>query len=302
MNNKIVINQVIILFIMMGTGFYARKRTFITDEGRKTMSDILINITCPLIIISSFKFDFSMELVNNILIVFIFSVISHIVLILLGKILYKRYTGDKKAVLKFITIFSNCAFMGYPLLQALYGKMGIFYGSIFQLAFNVFLWTYGVSLISGKTDRKALKKALVNPGIIAVLIGFSMFLLSIKLPVPIYNAIDMIGAMTVPLSMMIIGSNMADMKLKDGFSKPEVYYVSFIRLIFIPFSTLIILKLIGLSDVVLGTCVIIQAMPAASMVAVIAENHKGDRQFASQCVFITTLLSLVTIPLILIFL
>lgn len=302
MKNVAVINQVIILFLMMGTGFYARKRKMISDEGRKTLSDILVNITCPLIIISSFKFNFSMEMMRNIIIMLVFSFISHIILVFLGKVIFNKYKGDTKAVLRFVTIFSNCAFMGYPVLQALYGKMGIFYGSIFQLAFNIFLWTYGVALITGQRDLKQIKSALLNPGIIAVVMGFIIFLFSIKIPATIYSTIDMIGSMTVPLSMMIIGSNMADMKLRDGLLRYEVYYISFIRLLLIPFITLAILKLMGVSGIILGTCVIIEAMPAASMVAVIADKYDSDRHFASQCVFITTLLSLITIPLIIMFL
>lgn len=299
MSSSVVVNQVIILFLIMGTGFYARKRKMITDEGRKTISNLLVNIASPLLIISAFRLDFSADMMKNIIIVIAFSFASMIILIILGKILFIRYKGDKNAVLRFGTVFANWGFMGLPVVQALYGKTGIFYGSLFQLAFNTIVWTYGVALISGKSDFKSIKSAFLNPGIISVFLGFFIFLFSINIPEIIYRAIDMLGSTTVPLSMIIIGSNMADVKFRDAFLKPEIYYVSFVRLLLVPIVSIIVLKSIGISGAVLGTCVAMQAMPVATFAAIFSEKYDKDIYFASQCVFITTLISLVTIPVIL---
>jgi malate permease and related proteins len=302
MSSIVIVDQVIILFLMMGTGFYARKRKMITDEGRKTLSDILVNITSPLLVISAFKLNFSADMVKNAMFIIAFSFTSMIILILLGKILYLRYKGDTNAVLRFATVFPNWGFMGLPVVQALYGKTGIFYGSLFQFAFQTFIWTYGVALISGKKDFKSMKSAFLNPGIVSVFVGFTIFLFSINIPGTIYRAIDMLGSITVPLSMIIIGSNMADVKFRDGFLKSEIYYVSFVRLLLIPFVSIIALKLMGISGPLLGTCVAMQAMPVATFAAIFSEKYDGDKYFASQCVFITTLISLVTIPLVIMFL
>lgn len=299
MSSSIVVNQVIILFLIMGTGFYARKRKMIPDEGRKTISNILVNIASPLLIISAFRLEFSADMMKNIMIVIAFSFVSMIILIILGKILFIKYKGEKNAVLRFVTVFANWGFMGLPVVQALYGKTGIFYGSLFQLAFNTIVWTYGVALISGKRDMKSLKAGILNPGIISVLVGFIIFVFSINIPETIYRAIDMLGSTTVPLSMIVIGSNMADIKFRDVFLKPELYYVSIVRLLLVPIASIIVLKFIGISGAVLGTCVAMQAMPGATYAAIFSEKYDKDIYFASQCVFLTTLISLVTIPAVL---
>jgi predicted permease len=166
MGNEVVINQVIILFLTMVIGFVAKKRNIINDETTNKLSEILLRITLPAMIIFSYNQEFSKDLLTKGGIMLVYSLVIHVFGILLGNIIYWKYPDDIKNVLKFVTIYSNCGYMGLPVLEALYGQIGIFYASIYITIFNIFTWTNGVMIFTGKRDIKSMKKALINPRII----------------------------------------------------------------------------------------------------------------------------------------
>lgn len=294
-----VINQVVVLFLIIFVGVYAKKKNIINKEVNKSLSQLLMTITMPFMIVASFNYSFSKEMLVNVGLVLLFSFSIHGFLLVISKVIYFSFPLKTKNILRFITIFGNCAFMGFPVLQSIYGKEGVFYGSIFTIGFNVFLWTAGVMLFTDAKGDRQIKKILFNPGIVAVFIGMFLFLFSIQLPVPIYRTLELVGSLTVPLSMIIVGVILADMDLKDIFADLAVYYGAFIRLIAAPFTVFLVLKLLGMDGIVLGVCVVSAGMPAAANTALFAETYDGDRSLASKSVFITTVLSILTIPLVL---
>lgn len=298
MDSIVIFSQVLILFLILVVGFYAKKRDIINNDAKKKLSELLLRITSPFLIVSSFNFEFSRDRLYNAGIVFLFAFCSHGFSILLGILLYRKYPDKTGKVLKFITIYSNCGFMGFPVLDGLYGKTGIFYGSIYVMVFHLFLWTNGVMIFSGEKDIGTMKKALVNPGILAVLIGMFLFIFSIKLPVPVFKTLEMVGGMTTPISMLIVGSTLADIDLKSMFSGFAVYFGSAVRLVLLPLFSIITLKFFGLPEMLFIICVVLVAMPAAANTTIFAEMYDGDVQFASRTIAISTVLSIVTIPLI----
>ncbi|WP_411682159.1 AEC family transporter [Clostridium thailandense] len=298
MLNMAVIDQVAILFIIMAIGVIARKKKILTDEVKKGVTDLILNITLPLMIIASFNQKFSMDMLVNAGVILIFSTSIHTISYFVSKILYFKSTDDRKSVLRYLTVFSNAAFMGYPVLEAMYGKIGVFYASIYCIPVRVFMWTLGVMLFTSKKEGNYLKQIFFNPGIIAVIIGFIPFSLSIQFPIIISNTLNMMGNMTTPLSMLIVGSMIADADIKKIF-EGTVFYGAFVRLIIIPIVVLTVLKLIGIRGELLGVTVVLTAMPAASFTAILAGKFHANEVFASKCVFVSTLLSIVTIPLIL---
>ena len=300
MGNEVVINQVIILFLTMITGFVAKKRNIINDKTTKKLSEILLRITLPAMIIFSCNQEFSKELLAKSGIMLVYSLSIHTFGILVGNVIYWKYSNDMKNVLKFVTIYSNCGYMGLPLLEALYGQIGILYASIYITVFNIFTWTNGVMIFTGEKDIKSMKKALINPGIIAVFIGLIIFIFSIRLPYPVLKTLEMFGTMTTPLSMLIIGALIANMDFKKLFSGFTLYYITIIRLIVLPLLVLIVLKLSGITDtMLLGTCVTTAALPAAANTAIFAERYNGESAFASRIVAFSTIASMITIPIIL---
>lgn len=198
-------------------------------------------------------------------------------------------------VLRAAAIFSNCGFMGFPILASVYGTQGVFYGSFYVLTFNLLIWTAGVAIFTGKREALTWKQAL-NPAVISVLIGFCLFIFSIKLPAPIFKTLDMVGSMTTPLSMLIIGSLLVEIKLSEAFSGFSIFYATIIRLIVLPLTVILLLKLLGANGLILGVPVLAGAMPTAALVAVFAEKHGADALLASRAVFLSTILSIVTIP------
>lgn len=286
----------------MMIGVYARKKDILSKEASKSLSNLLTNITLPCLLISSFNYSYSQDMISKAKVMFIYSIIVHILLIFISKILTFKYAEGSKKVLRFAIIFSNCGFMGYPVLEGLFGKIGIFYGAIFNIPFNIFMFSVGVMIYTGKKDIKTLKDVLVNPAMIATFLGLVMFIFSIKLPYAIFNTASLVGAMTTPLSMIIVGAMLSEVKLKDIFSGTLVYYASFLRLIVVPFITLGVLKLLNADKLLIQIAVLIEAMPAAVLASVLAEKYGADTILASRSIFITTIISMVTIPFITMFL
>ncbi|KEH99120.1 transporter [Clostridium botulinum C/D str. BKT12695] len=293
------VNQVIILTILILVGFYAKRKGYINEQVNKGFSDILINITSPCLILISFSFKFSPQMLMNIWKIVLYSSIIHIILFILGKIMYTKYQDeDKKNVLKFLTLFSNCGFIGYPVLQGVYGNMAIFYASVFSIPYNLLLWTYGVGLFCKGKDSVNLIKQLLSPSLIAIFVGFIMFLFSIKLPYPIYRSVEMLGNMTAPIAMMITGVALANIKVRDIFLGKNAYYPVVSRLVILPLIIYCILNALNVDNFLMEVCVVIEAMPPASLTVVFAEGYKGDVDFAARCTFLSTIVSVVTIPII----
>lgn len=302
MDSSVIVKQVVILFLVIIVGFYASKRDIISGDMTKKLSTLLLQVTQPLLIISSFNFDFSKEMLRNAMLVFLLSFGIHLFSMLVGKLFYFKYPDRVKSVLKFLTVFSNCGFMGFPVLESIFGSIGVFYGSMYVIPFNILTLSYGVMVFTGKSDKDTIKKILTHPMIISVGIGMILFLFQIKLPMPVNKAVSMVGSMTSPLSMLIVGALLAVIPLKEMFKGLAVYYGSAIRLIILPLLVFAILSLLRLPKEVLQVCVTLTAMPAAANTAIFSEKYDGDAGLASRCIGISTILSIFTIPLIILLL
>ena len=299
MNYSIIVNQVFTLFIVMIVGVIARKKGYINEQVNRKLSDILLHVTSPMLIFSSFLFEFSKEKLVTAGYVSIFAVLMFFLSILSAEFVFKKVSDDAKGVMKASLVFSNCGYMGIPVIGAVAGKEGVFYASIFVIVFLIFLYTYGIVLFDGGSVFKSLKKALVSPALLAVYIGFPVFLFQIKVPEFIVNAADMTGAMTMPLAMIIVGAIFAGSDIKKMLKDKRVYYGSFIRLVLIPLITLGIGKAAGLPENAVKYCVILFGMPVAANVVVFAEKFESNSFLASKLVTISTLFSIITIPLVL---
>ena len=296
--DKNVVTQIMILFLMMIVGYISRKREVLNSDLNKGLTKILLHIAAPFLVVSSFQFVFSRKLLADAVVVLIFAVIMHLLVILLGKLLFNGTFGDAAKVLQFGALFSNCGWVGYPIVGSIFGHHGIFLMSIYNAVQVVFLWTYGVFIFTGKIQRHSLVNVFKNPGIIALTIGMVLFIFSIKIPLPIAKTLEIIGSTTIPISMLVIGSTLAEVKPGELFSSWLLYYGTFIRLLLIPIVTLIFLKWLNFHKVLLEVCVLTQAMPAAAMVVPLSEYHNGNVIFASKIVVLSTILSVFTIPFI----
>ncbi|OGO77674.1 MAG: hypothetical protein A2Y23_13905 [Clostridiales bacterium GWB2_37_7] len=294
-------NQIFILFIIMFIGVIAKKQGIINENVEKSMSTLLIRIGMPAMVLSASSIAYSSEILPNMLSIFLVTAVSYIVIIGFGMISSSLFKFEKNTANVYISliVFANVGFMGYPVARALYGEIGVFYTSIVNLIFSVMMWTYGILLYNSK--EKINFKSLTNIGTISSLLGIVLFLLQVSIPAPILSALDLTGRITTPLSMLLIGALIANLKIKALFSDWKIYWTSFIKLLFIPMVTALLLKLLNFNDIVVSICTIMAAMPSAATNAIFANEFDVNPTFASVGVFITTLLCIITLPLIIYF-
>ncbi len=294
----IVLNKIISLFVIILIGVYGTKKNIINEKVNKGLRRILLEITLPLLVINSFSFEFSDGMGKNVLMAFIYSVAFMMLGAIISYIFLLPIKSEKKKILHFANVFSNCGFIGFPIINSLYGAEGVVYTSIFNMVFTIALWTYGVMIFSDRISKKNIKKVLLNPAIIAVYIGIPMMLFKVKLPSFILDTTKIVGDMTAPISMIIVGSILSKVSIKDVFKEISIYYGSLIKLIIIPLVLILIKLVLKDNTTIINTIIVIQAMPAAAMTSILAADFNKEKEYSSIVVFITTLLSIITIPII----
>lgn len=295
----VVVKGVISLFLIMLVGVYGAKKGIINEEINKGLREILLKITVPLLIVSSFNFTYDSAMKENVVRSFFFSIITILVCILISYLFLFPLKNKNKQIIQFGNVFSNCGFIGFPLIESIYGKEGVIYTSVFNMIFTIFLWTYGVALFTGKVTKKEFKKVLTSPAVIAVYIGFAMMIFNITLPDLILSPVKTLGSMTSPLSMLIVGAILSKVKLKEYIRDLSLYYGVVLKLLIMPLALIVLGKIINESSVIFNTMILLTAMPAAAMTSIFAENFNRDKEYASVLVFFTTLISIVSFPFIL---
>lgn len=292
----IVLNKIIGLFLIILVGVYGTKKKIINEEVNKGLRRILLEITLPLMIINSFTITFEESMKKNVLMAFIYSIIFMIVGGIISYIFLLPLKSEKKRILHFANVFSNCGFIGFPLINSIYGAEGVVYTSIFNMIFTISLWTYGVMIFTNSLSKENIKKVFINPAVIAVYIGIVIMILKINVPSFIIDTTKIVGDMTAPISMIIVGSILSNVNVKDIFKEKSIYYGALIKLIIIPSILYLISILIKDKSNVINTLIILQGMPAAAMTSILAADYNTEKEYSAIVVFVTTLLSIITIP------
>lgn len=286
--------QVLILFIFMGFGFVGEKKRFISEEGSKVISDVILYFVTPCLIINSLNIDFDAAKLKGLIICIIAFLSVLVFSAILAALAFRRKEAKSKSVLMFATVFSNVGYMGIPLQKAVLGDEGVFYGSVCVAVFNVFVWTYGIVCMSSDKKLLSAKKLVLNPGIIAVSIGLVLFIFSIKLPSPVSSAISSMASLNTPLAMMVIGFNLARSNLISAFLDKRVYIISFLRLVLIPLFSLFILLALGIRGTILVSLIIATSAPVAAATTVFSVKFEKDTELSVKLVAFSTLLSIFT--------
>ena len=299
MDITVVSDSIIALFIMILVGIYGQRKNIITEEISKGLVNILIQIALPFMVLSSFLYTFDNIIKENVVKTIYYSLGAYLLMGVVSYLLLWPVKNDKKIILHFANVFVNTGYVGFPILNAMYGPKGVVYGSIFNIFFVLFVWTYGIILFKGRLTvselMQELKKALLNPSILAVCVGFLIMFLNIKIPGVIISASRGIGNLTGPLSMMIIGCILSKVKIKIYLRDWTVYYGAIIKLIIIPMIIYLAALLMGTSSIALNTVIIMTALPASAMTSILADAFDKEKDYAAFVVSITTLLSLFTI-------
>ncbi len=292
----VVVEKIIEMFLIMIGGFIAFKTRLIDENTTKKMSDLLLMLISPLLIFQSYQIDFNMEYFLGLLWTFLASVITFIFMIVISNFLF-RGKDERIPVEKVGVIYSNCGFIGIPLVDGILGSQGVFYLTAYLTVFNILVWTNGVWIMGEGGELKSAWKNLVSPAIIAVFLGVLCFLLQIRLLEIISEPIQMVADMNTPLAMIIAGANLAQADLRNSLKNRRLYFVCFIRLIIFPIICVVPLYLMHLEFEISFAVFIATACPAGATTIMFAERYGRDAQYASEIFTVTTILSAVTIPL-----
>ncbi|WMJ88976.1 AEC family transporter [Anaerocolumna sp. MB42-C2] len=292
-----LINLQGMLFLLVAVGLILRKVNVLPKQGTAILTDIVIYLVLPCNIINSFFIEFNLEVLKNFIIILLISCFIQFGCLILSNTLYNRQTSGFKKVLQYGTVCSNAGFMGNPIAEGVFGTNGLLLASIYLIPQRIVMWSAGVSYFTESPDRKTIvKKVVTHPCIVAVYIGLLIMIFQIPLPVFIENTIKNISSCTTSLSMILIGTILAEVNIKTIVNRTAIYY-AFIRLILIPLLVFAACKILEINDLLTGVSVLLAGMPAGSTTAILAAKYDGDSIFATKCVVFTTLLSMITIPL-----
>lgn len=300
MESTIVLTQVVTFLLVMIVGVFLGRSGVIDEHTNNHIARLLNNVAMPLMVVASFQeMEYSAEDAAYLTKALVVSAGILLMSVLLGYVLYRRVEPGKRGILRFSLVFSNAGYMGLPLIQGIYGSEGVFFASVFLIPYNILLWTYGIAQFTDGKDPKQLKKLLLNPGIIGIVCSVVMYLLSIRLPRPVVAAADMMGDMTGPLGMLVIGVLLSRSRLRDLFCGWEMYVSALMRVLVLPLLVYGALSLLGIDGTVTRILAVLTGMPVAVSNAVFAETYERDAHFASRIVAFSTLLSMASMPLIL---
>ena len=290
--------QVLVLFILIAVGALLTKLGIITDKGARSMTDVVLYAVTPCVIVSAFQREYRPEMLKGLLIALLAAFCSLAFSVLLAEILYRKKEIDRAVVLKFSLVFSNCGFMALPLQQAVLGDDGVFYGAAFVAMFNVFMWTYGLLTMSGKTEWRAAIKAICNPGIIGTAIGIILFAFSIQLPTVILSPVKMLAALNTPVPMLVIGYHLMHADLKRVLTDKGAYFAMAMRLIVIPLIVMGVMVALRVDATVTTATVIAVSAPVAAFTTMMASKYHRDTELSAGIVSASALFSLITMPLV----
>lgn len=286
------------LFLLILIGITLKKLHIINDSGQKCLSNITVNLILPCNIIVSFlgDIDVTFAFFHNCFYAFCISLIIQILSIFSGKYLFSMFPERQKKIFMYGLIVSNSSFIGLPIINSLYGHLGVLYTSIFQIPIRLTMWSSGLALFTRTNKQDSLKKLIFHPCIIAVVLGVLCMILTPTFPEFINNTLTGISGCMVPVSMITIGAMLSESRLRQ-FCNPGILYYCLIRLILYPLFVLVILTFLHADSLLTATIVLLTAMPMANATAILAEKYDCDSTFASQTIFVSTFLSILTLPI-----
>lgn len=301
MDIMVVFQTMLKLFLLLILGFVLFKCHIFDEYTNKKISALIVNVASPMLIISSIA---GVEGSNKSIVFLMISagILMYIGFIILGKIINRIFPFPKKdwPVYECMVVFANTGFMGYPVLLDVFGQEAVFYASLIHMAFNFFVYTYAIMCLT-KGDDSEFKlnfKQLLTPGIILIFVGIFIYLFDIQLPSVLMDTINSVGSLTAPLSMMMIGSSLAVYPIKDSFTDWRSYLFACVRLLIIPFVTMLICRLIHIDPYYANITIITNAMPVGSMVLMLATQYNANVKIVTRNIVVSTLLSVITIPIV----
>lgn len=303
MNFAALLNTIATLFVLLIGGVIASKFNIIDEVASKRLSKLIITIGQPFLIISSLLgIDYSRE---NLLLgakTFAIGIAVHVIMAIIAFLACSRLRElDERKLSEFAMVFGNVGFIGFPILESLFGAKGLFMGAFFVVSFNIVLWTWGIAILARKRSdiKLTVKKVLFNYGTVPSVIGIFLYVLDLNLPTFVYSSASYLAALCTPISVLVTGALLARRTLSQIFLSPKIYYIALIKLIVVPLVICGLTKLLGFETYWILFLTAVASMPSASTISMLSELHDITPSYAAQAVGTTSLLSVATMPFIL---
>lgn len=298
------LQNVSVLFLLIVVGYIAGRFGIITKNGQKELSNLVLKVTMPATIILALQLEYTSERFNTALRIMLIVALGYIAMILLSNIISKIYkaTDAQRDVIGVASVLPNTSFMGYPIVLSILGKEALFFAVLGAgLIFEIVSWTYGTYKISRSAGadfkKNILKNILLSPGILSIIIGFTLFIFSIKILEPINTTMQILSQATSPLAMLVVGILLSRSNIKECLTSGRLYLMAITRLLVFPILIFAVIKILGFTGMEIIIPIVMLSMPTAAYVAIFSANYGNDTNLASQIVFISSLLSLITIPI-----
>ncbi len=293
-----VLRQTVIMFIIVVIGALCYKFKLINDEGRRQLSNLVLTVVNPLLIFLSYQTEMRQDLLEGFVWAAVMALITYTVFIILSHIFFRDKDPGNSTIERFSVIYSNCGFMGTPLIFGVFGADGVFIQTGFFTVFNLFVWTHGIMSISGERNKKTVLNALRSPALLSIAAGLICFFLHITLPDIVFTALNNVAEMTTPLAMIVAGASIMSAGLLKSVKHLRVYLVSAVKLIVFPVIGFLLIIFLPCSDMTKLISLIEFSCPAATIGTMFAIRFNKNSEYASQIFAVSTVLSAVTLPVI----
>lgn len=299
--DMVIMKQMLVLFMMMLIGLIACKKQIITSNTNKALSGIVVNISNPALMLSSVVGNYELAEAKDLILAVIVAISMFVILMVLAWLVPKLLkAGQNQAgIYSVMTVFSNIGFMGFPIISSLYGREALLYASIFLLPYNLLIYTYGIQRLNQtKENEKINLKQILNIGVLASILTIVLYLFKVHINGWIGDSLVMLSDLTAPLSMMIIGASFAEIDIRDLIKDKRLVLFSLMKQFIIPLIVGWFMLIYIQNSLIAGITVIMLATPVGSMCAMIARTYERDCEIVSKGIVLTTVASLISIPLV----
>lgn len=295
-----LIEALIQTWLMIGLGYYIRKASILSPEHFGGLSKLLLTVILPFSVLASGNQRFSNGLAHSLVLTVLIVSAYYIFSLFLSWIILRSVIKEKGKVGPSVTmtVFANTGFMGFPLVMILYGTAGLLYAAIYNLLYNLFLFSFGVKLLGGETNSISWGEILRDPLTISSILAIVLFVSPVKLPPLVQSSLEIVGDMTGPVSMMIVGAWMVGVKWRQIFLSKLPYLICVLRLLIYPFIVLSVLRVFDLRPEMLGTIVLLTALPIGSLNVIFAEKYGADVVYVNEAMLLSMIFSMISIPVI----
>lgn len=295
-----MLNLQIQIFLLLAIGYFLGKKEMISKPTMRQLTTLVMNLVLPAAIIRSFQMQLTAELLKETGLVLLLSILVQFACIGLNKFLWKKCPDEKKRTnLEYGTVVNNAGTMGMVIAQAAFGEEGLLFASVFMIPVRIMMWSYGLTLYDKQKARGSFKSVMLHPCIVAVMIGVVVMLfqsIGFKLPGFAQSTLNAVANCNTALIMFVIGVILSEVKVSDLTNKWALWY-TVLRLVVLPGTAFLLLKWLPLPALAVNVAIIETAMPAPSTMAMLAEKYRTDSMFASTLIFLSTLGSLITLPI-----